>query len=81
MFALVIYPRRSWVYRWGDVIPLEAPAPGDVILPLKANMLATQEAMRLAQMADKWQAHPSRPIRPLPWCAALSICGHSVRCR
>ena len=32
----------------------------DVILPLKANMLATQEAMQLAQMADKWQAHPSR---------------------
>ena len=44
----------------------------DVIIPLKANMLATQEAMQLAQMADKWQAHPSRPIRPLPWCAALS---------
>ena len=32
----------------------------DVILPLKANMLATQEARQLAQMADKWQAHPSR---------------------
>ena len=32
----------------------------DVILPLKANMLATQEAMQLAQLADKWQAHPSR---------------------
>ena len=28
----------------------------DVIIPLKANMLATQEAMQLAQMADKWQA-------------------------
>ena len=32
----------------------------DVIIPLKANMLATQEARQLAQMADKWQAHPSR---------------------
>src|SRR5947209_7788707 len=32
----------------------------DVILPLKANMLATQEAMQLAAMADKWQAHPAR---------------------
>jgi Transposase DDE domain len=32
----------------------------DVIIPLKANMLATQEAMQLAEMADKWQAHPSR---------------------
>jgi len=32
----------------------------DVIIPLKANMLATQEAMQLATMADKWQAHPTR---------------------
>ena len=32
----------------------------DVIIPLKANMLATQEAIQLAEMADKWQAHPSR---------------------
>jgi len=33
---------------------------GDVIIPLKANMLATQEAIALAEMADQWQAHPSR---------------------
>jgi len=32
----------------------------DVIIPLKANMLATQEAVQLAEMADKWQTHPSR---------------------
>jgi hypothetical protein len=32
----------------------------DVIMPLKANMLATQEAIQLADMADNWQAHPSR---------------------
>src|ERR1700738_2862805 len=32
----------------------------DVIMPLKANMLATQEAIQLAEMADQWQAHPSR---------------------
>jgi hypothetical protein len=32
----------------------------DVIMPLKTNMLATQEAMQLAEMADKWEAHPSR---------------------
>jgi hypothetical protein len=32
----------------------------DVIIPLKANMLATQEAVQLAERADKWQAHPSR---------------------
>jgi len=32
----------------------------DVITPLKANMLATQEAIQLAEMADQWEAHPSR---------------------
>src|SRR5207249_1880872 len=32
----------------------------DVILPLKTNMLATQEAMQLADVADQWEAHPSR---------------------
>jgi hypothetical protein len=33
----------------------------DVIMPLKANMVATQEAIQLAEMADQWAAHPSRP--------------------
>ena len=32
----------------------------DVIIPLKANMLATQEAIQLAEMAAQWVAHPSR---------------------
>jgi hypothetical protein len=32
----------------------------DVIIPLKANMLATQEAIQLAEMANTWQTHPSR---------------------
>jgi hypothetical protein len=32
----------------------------DVIIPLKANMLATQEAIQLAEMADQWAAQPSR---------------------
>jgi Transposase DDE domain len=32
----------------------------DVIIPLKANMLATQEAIQLAEMANQWVAHPSR---------------------
>jgi hypothetical protein len=32
----------------------------DVIMPLKANMLATQEALQLAELANEWQAHPSR---------------------
>jgi hypothetical protein len=32
----------------------------DVIVPLKANMVATQEAIQLAEMADQWEPHPSR---------------------
>lgn len=32
----------------------------DVIIPLKANMLATQEAIHPAEMADTWQTHPTR---------------------
>src|SRR5262245_44347423 len=39
----------------------------DVIIPLKANMLATQEAIQLAAMADKWEAHPSRGGRRIAW--------------
>jgi hypothetical protein len=37
----------------------------DVILPLKANMLATQEAIQLAAMADQWQAHPTRTAQTI----------------
>lgn len=32
----------------------------DVIMPLKANMLATQEAIQLAELAEQWAEHPSR---------------------
>jgi len=39
----------------------------DVITPLKANMLATQEAIQLAEMADKWEAHPSRGDQRIAW--------------
>jgi len=31
-----------------------------VIIPLKANMRATQEARQMAEMAHKWPAHPAR---------------------
>ena len=37
----------------------------DVIIPLKANMLATQEARPLATMADKWQPHPARAAQTI----------------
>src|SRR6266853_1433795 len=32
----------------------------DVVIPLKANMLATQEAIALANLADQWAANTSR---------------------
>jgi hypothetical protein len=32
----------------------------EIIMPLKASMLATQEAIHLAELADKWEPHPSR---------------------
>jgi hypothetical protein len=32
----------------------------EVIMPRKANMLATQEALQLAELANEWQAHPAR---------------------
>jgi Transposase DDE domain len=39
----------------------------DVIIPLKANMLATQEAIALAELADQWDAHPSRAEQTIAW--------------
>jgi hypothetical protein len=39
----------------------------DVIMPLKANMLVTQEAIQLAEMADKWAVHPSRAEQHIAW--------------
>ena len=44
--------RRSRLSRWRNVIPLKRQRQVDVIMPLKANMLATQEAIQLAEMAD-----------------------------
>jgi Transposase DDE domain len=32
----------------------------DIIVPLKSDMLAYQEAVSLAEMAGQWQVHPSR---------------------
>ena len=54
-------PRRSGLSRWGTVADLKHKRRVDVILPLKANMLATQEAIQLAEMAGTWQTHPTRP--------------------
>ena len=37
----------------------------DVIGPLRSNLLAFDEAVRLAQMADNWQPHPSRATQQI----------------
>src|SRR5919199_1911812 len=39
----------------------------EVIIPLKANMLATQEVMQLAAMANRWDTHPSRAEQRIAW--------------
>lgn len=39
----------------------------DVITPLKSNMLAAQEAIQLAESANKWAAHPSRSNQHIAW--------------
>jgi hypothetical protein len=44
----------------------------DVIMPLKANMLATQEAIQLAEMADKWAVHPSRAAQHIAWVRGVA---------
>jgi hypothetical protein len=36
-------------------------------MPLKTTMLATQEAMQLAAMEDKWAVHPSRAAPHIAW--------------
>ena len=49
---------------------------GEVILPLKANMLATQEAMQRAEMAAQWAAHPSRADQHLAFVRGVEPMWH-----
>jgi hypothetical protein len=37
----------------------------DVIVPLRSNMVACDEAVRLAQLDDHWHPHPSRATQPI----------------
>jgi hypothetical protein len=37
----------------------------DVIVPLRCHMIAFDEAVRLAEMADNWQPHPSRATQQI----------------
>jgi len=43
----------------------------DGIMPLKAKMLATQEAIQLAEMADTWAVHPSRADQHIAWVRGI----------
>jgi hypothetical protein len=43
----------------------------DVITPLKSNMLAAQEAIQLAERANKWEAHPSRSNQHSAWVQSI----------
>jgi hypothetical protein len=55
------------VLRPGDLLLEDRLRQVDVIMPLKANMLVTQEAIQLAEMADKWAVHPSRAEQHIAW--------------
>jgi hypothetical protein len=48
---------------------------GDVIIPRKANMLATPEASQLAAMADRWDAPPSRAEPRIAWVRGVEHLG------
>jgi hypothetical protein len=43
----------------------------DVLMPLKATMLAPQEAIQRAARAAKWAAHPSRTAQRMAWVPGL----------
>jgi len=43
----------------------------DLIVPLKSNMLACQEAIKLAQLQNNWQAHPTRSEQEIAFVAQL----------
>jgi hypothetical protein len=43
----------------------------DVITPLKSNMLVAQEAIQLAEIANKWEAHPARSNQYIAWVQSI----------
>ena len=54
---------------------LQRPRQVDVIIPLQATMLATQAAMQRAEMADRWDAHPSRAEPRMAWVRGVEHMG------
>jgi len=43
----------------------------DVIVPLRRDMLSYEEAVKLAEMAGKWQRHPTRPLQQIAFVAGV----------
>jgi hypothetical protein len=53
----------------------------DVIVPLRSNMIAFDEAVRLAQMADTWQPHPSRATQQVAFVPGVQHVWQSCTAR
>jgi len=53
----------------------------DVIVPLRSNMIAFDEAVRLAQMADNWQPHPSRATQQVAFVPGVQHVWQSCTAR
>ena len=52
----------------------------DVIVPLRSNMVAFDDAVRLAEMTGKWQPHPSRAAQQIAFRGRCRSCvGHLQR--
>ena len=54
---------------------------GDVSGPLRSTMSACDEAVRLAPMADTWQAHPSRATQQIALVPGVQHVWHSGTAR
>jgi hypothetical protein len=51
----------------------------DVIVPLRSNMIAFDEAVRLAEMAENWQPHPSRDTQQIAFVPGVEHVWDSCR--
>jgi hypothetical protein len=51
----------------------------DVIVPLRSNMIAFDEAVRLAEMAADWQPHPSRAAQQIAFVPGVEHVWDSCR--
>lgn len=86
--------RRAPALRAGDLLledngfmdgelmsELKAQRHVDVIVPLRSNMIAFDEAVRLAEMAESWQPHPSRDTQQIALVSGVEHVWDSCRVR